>query len=674
MTRSVAELRLETLTLPTAPVGPDNPLPPLFTGADIHQVADMGDADQEMRENIEYGRVANILPYLTQDGYARNHDQAEADHQTAILENDVLRATFLLGTGGRLWSLVHKRTNRELLFRNPVYQPANLALRNAWLAGGVEWNIGTIGHSPLTCAPLHAARVTRPDGTPVLRMYEYERIRQVVFQIDAYLSDQVEALLVHIRIINPNTTTVPMYWWSNIAVPEAEGVRVVVPADAAWNFGYDRSVRKVPMPEFDGTDRTYTTRSNDAADYFFDLPEGERRWIAALDENGSGLVQASTDRLRGRKLFQWGQGAGGGHWQEWLSAPGMAYLEIQAGLARTQLEHVPMPAGAKWSWLEAYGLLEADPAAVHGTNWRATKDEVSTKLAELIPPDFLDDELDAASQWADSPPEQVLQIGSGWGALERTKREAADDPSLTLPGTPFPDGTLGPPQTPWLELLAIGSMTGNQPTVPPAGYQVDLQWAPLLEAAKGWLPGLHLGMLRLQAGDIAGAKAAWLTSAAEQPTAWAYRNLGALERHRRQRIAALWYYERAHELSPDLLPLTLELIDTLIDTARAERALALVDEARAAGQAGGRLSLAEARAALATGDIDRCGRLLAEGIELPDVREGEGALHELWFAYHAQLQAHSGERSGDGGSGNGSDGDVAVPRKYDFRMTSGGGG
>jgi hypothetical protein len=136
-----------------------------------------------MRHNIGYGRVRAVLPYLVQDGYGR--DRRPAGHKVAVLENDVLRATFLLDLGGRLWSLLHKPTGRELLHRNPVFQPANLALRNAWFAGGVEWNIGTIGHSPTTCEPLHAARVLQPDGTPVLRMYEYERLREVVFQVDA---------------------------------------------------------------------------------------------------------------------------------------------------------------------------------------------------------------------------------------------------------------------------------------------------------------------------------------------------------------------------------------------------------------------------------------------------------------------------------------------------------
>ena len=42
---------------------------------------------------------------------------------------------------------------------NPVFQPGNLAIRNAWFSGGVEWNMGIRGHSVYTCSPVFAARV-----------------------------------------------------------------------------------------------------------------------------------------------------------------------------------------------------------------------------------------------------------------------------------------------------------------------------------------------------------------------------------------------------------------------------------------------------------------------------------------------------------------------------------
>ncbi|WP_033216191.1 DUF5107 domain-containing protein [Kitasatospora phosalacinea] len=652
----MSELRLTTLTLPTAPVGPVNPLPPLFAGADLHEVADATEADEEMRRNIGYGRVPSVMPYLVQDGYAR--DLTPAEHPVAVLENDTLRATFLLGSGGRLWSLVHKPTGRELLFRNPVFQPANLALRNAWLAGGVEWNIGTIGHAPTTCEPLHAARAVRPDGTPVLRMWEYERIRGVIFQIDAYLPDDSPVLLVHVRITNPRDTTVPMYWWSNIAVPEAPDVRVLAPADAAWQFSYDRRVRRVGLPAPDGTDLTRTTLSPDAADYFFDVPDGDRHWVTALDGTGRGLVQASTERLRGRKLFLWGRGAGGRHWQQWLSGPGRAYLEIQAGLARTQLEHLPMPAGARWSWVEAYGLLEAEPGAVHGDDWAAARGAALAGLYDLVPQSVLDRELADAEAWLDTEPIETLSRGSGWGALEQHRRAVSGEPPLPAAGTPFPDTTTGAEQAPWFELLDHGRITSADGTPAPPSYQTDPVWEPLLQAADGWLAALHLGTLRAHTGDHEGAARAWRRSVALHPTAWAWRSLGALARRTGRPQEAVRAYREALRLAPALLPLVLEGADVLLAAGVPKEALAHLEALPAAQRALGRVRLAEARAALDAGDAERCGRLLDEGIEVADIREGEGSLHELWFAHRRALGNHSP--------------DAELPGAYDFRMLSAG--
>jgi hypothetical protein len=52
----MSELRLETLTMPTAQVGPENPLPPLFTVADIHASIDTAAAQlKQMRERMLVG-------------------------------------------------------------------------------------------------------------------------------------------------------------------------------------------------------------------------------------------------------------------------------------------------------------------------------------------------------------------------------------------------------------------------------------------------------------------------------------------------------------------------------------------------------------------------------------------------------------------------------------------
>jgi hypothetical protein len=605
---------------------------PILHGLSSHTAEHVG-VDEEMRRNLAYGAPHSLLPYTRQSGYDRV--RAERDLPAIVLENETLTATFLPGLGGRLWSLTHRPTGRELLHRNQIFQPANLALRDAWLAGGVEWNLGTSGHWPLTCEPLHAVRATAPDGTPVLRMYEFERLRRLVVQIDAWLPADSHVLYVHVCIRNPSPDETPVYWWTNIAVPQTPDVRVVSPADHAFQFDYVSDLEYVEFPNLDGLDRSYPGRVSHAADYFLEVPDGARRWIASLDATGSGLVQASTDRLRGRKLFCWGTATGGRHWQEWLSGPDSAYLEIQAGLARTQLEHLPMPGGATWSWAEAYGMAQADPEAVHGS-WDEARSAVDAALHELVSPRELDAALASASEFVGSG--EMLSRGSGWGALEIEAGSLAAVPEL-------PFGSCDAVQRPWLELLASGRLPVCDP---PAAPVVGPRWRELLEdRAEDWHALYHLGLMRLADGDDDAARDAFKRSVGEQATPWALRALAFLSCSAEE---AADLAAEAHRLLPDLRELTIETLDVLLHAGRSGEALSLIEALPQTDRQHGRIRLAEARAAHAAGDDERVRVLLAEGVRVDNMREGELSFYALWTAVHPGQP---------------------VPAVYDFRMSEG---
>ncbi len=632
-------LRLSTYSMPAADLGPANPLPVLRGERELHTLEPGSNVPQAMVDSLIWGHPSSILPYTRQDGYDR--ERRPRDFRVAVLENETLRATFLLELGGRLWSLYHKPAGRELLSVNPVFQPANLAIRNAWFSGGVEWNIGIIGHTPFTCEPLFAGRVEGPDG-PVLRMYEWERVRQTPFQIDITLPDGSPVLLVRVRIVNPHDHDVPMYWWSNIAVPETSDTRVIVPAAEAYQFGYGR-LDVVPIPTSGGVDVSYPTHLPDACDFFFRLPDGQRPWITALDGAGRGLVQVSTDLLRGRKLFVWGMNPGGRRWQEFLSEPGQAYIEIQAGLPRTQMEYLRMPARTEWAWTEAYGLLEADAAAVHGADWAAAQREVESQLERLIPRARLDAELARGAALADVPPVELFQRGSGWGALERLRRAAAGEPPFCSPGLVFDDASLTAAQAPWLALLRDRTMPDADPGAAPTGFMIQAEWRDMLEGqanagqpAANWLVWLHLGVLRYQTGDRAGAQRAWQISLEHTRTPWALRNLGMLAWEQGDMALAAHFYRAALDLQPALLPLLVECGALLIEAGRPAEWLARVAELPAAVRQDGRIRLLEARAALAAGDLATVEQILAERPVVADLREGDNALSDVWFEYHLQ--------------------------------------
>jgi tetratricopeptide (TPR) repeat protein len=673
---SMSELRIESWSMPGADLGPENPLPPLGHTRDLHEITEAPGVPEDMVRNMAYGRVSNPLPYTMQDRYTRQLEPRQ--YRVAVLENESLRATFLLELGGRLWSLVHKPSGRELLDVNPVFQPANLALRNAWYSGGVEWNIGTIGHCVFTCSPLFAARVEGEDGTPILRLYEWERLRQVPFQVDAYLPDESPVLYVRVRIANPSDRTVPMYWWSNMSVPESEDTRVLVPADSAYSFSYKRSgLERVPIPILEGRDITYTTTSQRSTDYFFHVPDGQRPWITALDGTGRGLIQTSTARLKGRKLFLWGRGPGGKRWQAFLAKPGHAYLEIQAGLARTQAEHLPMPAGAVWDWLEAYGLMEADPTTVHSSDWSSARQAVEERLEALIPRAKLEAEQERGRAWSDRPPVELFQRGSGWGALEDRRREAAGVAPFHSAGLVFDEASLGPEQAPWIELLqpgCRGALAEADPEMEPRSYVVQAEWRTLLEEAveqgRGahWASWLHLGLMRYQAGERDAARRAWERSLEHTATPWAMRNLAVLAREDERLEDAVALYIAACRQHPTLLPLAVECGKTTLEANQPQQWLDLLPEFPPPIRTAGRVRLLEGQAALAIQDFERVERLFADMPVIDDLREGERSLSQLWFEYHEQrLSAQEGVPVDEALRAQVRR-DFPVPQEIDFRM------
>lgn len=664
----MSEMRIEEYIMPAAGIGPEDPLPQLEAARDLHAIAELPGIPEEMRYNIAYGHLPGVLPYTMQNGYDRVREPRA--FRAVILENENLRATFLPEIGGRLWSLQHKPSGRELLTVNPVFQPANLALRNAWFSGGVEWNIGTIGHTPTTCSPLFTARAALPDGTPVLRMWEYERMRGVWFQIDAYLPAGADMLRVHVRIVNPHAHDTPMYWWSNIAVPEEDGKRVLVPAESAYRFGYTGRLDVVPVPAFDGVDRTYTTVSKRAIDYFFhvDVDAGRRPWITALDRHGAGLVQTSTQRLKGRKLFLWGTGSGGQRWQEFLAPGGRPYLEIQAGLARTQLEHVRMPGNTTWSWLEGYGLMEADASIVHGDDWATAQQAVEANLEARAPRRDWEAEHAAAAGWLDAPPSAIIQLGSGWGALENLRRAADGEAAIGGPGAPFPTESLGDQQQAWLALLHGDAFPNPDPSNAPLGFLVQPEWRTRLEAATAgaerddWFAWLHLGVMRAYAGEPEGAAAAWRRSHELRQNGWALRNLALSTND-----SAL--YRQAHALLPHVRTLTIEASRALWSSGRFDECLQLIDALPESDRLSGRIRLYEGLAALAAGRLDRVKTVLDANFVVDDLREGDTPLSDLWFGYHEQVTAHEAGAPIDDALRERVRREHPLPRHYDFRMT-----
>ncbi|WP_260842548.1 DUF5107 domain-containing protein [Paenarthrobacter nicotinovorans] len=623
---ATSTLTVTTIALTMAELGPLNPLP--VVAAELDQPYTVGDGVPEaLQASTRYGVVPNVYPYLMQDGYSR--DAAPREVPAVVLENSKLKVTVLPSLGGRIWEIFDKATGKQLLHTHDAPQLANIALRKAWFAGGLEWNIGTRGHSPTSCDPLHTAIVHTPDGKHVLRMWEYERLREVVFQVDIWLPADSPVVFAAVRIRNPNDHDVPMYWWSNAAIPETDRTRVIAPAQEAFGSDYATDITRVRPTAHEGYDGTWLVNNPHAADFFFDIDPSERRWVVAADDDGDGLAMLSTGLLRGKKLFVWGQGQGGKRWQEWLSPGAGPYAEIQAGLAQTQFEHLVMPAGAEWAWVEAYGNGHLDAGTSHGTDWDAAVAHAGERLEDLLAHAELEAMLPAAISNADVPPSKMLLVGSGWGVVERARRRRLGLEWVDESGTPFVDESITGDQEPWLGLLKGQAFDGAP------SYVAGVDWEELLAMQDNPEGLFQLATMRHARQDLAGAKEGYrevleAKGVRRRTRALAHRGLGLALLASGQDEEGLAELRTAVETDSTATALLLEAVTLSIRHGDPVMALDLVESAPSGGPAVGRLRFLRALALARGGHGAEAAAILREGVEVPDLREGEDAIAALW--------------------------------------------
>lgn len=661
----MTQLIVEKKVIPSANFNGESSLPPVSFNNESRFIPR---TDEEDGLYVNYGFVGSAYPYKTQDMYDRALDPTPYD--SVVLENAYLKATFMPALGGRLWSLIDKEKGKDLLFANDVVRPGNLATRNAWLSGGVEWNCGFFGHHPHTCSLLNTAQTSLADGTPVLRFYYFERVRGVVVQMDFFLPDESKLLFCRMRVTNPNYEITPIYWWSNIAVEEKDGSRVIVPADMSYTAiaeGNDakgrpvHGVQKIQIPIYKNRDITYPRNNTYAIDYFWATKSDVRKYICQLDKDGYGLVQASTERLKGRKLFVWGNSQGGSRWQNYLTADDKSgsYTEIQCGLANSQYECLPMPPRTVWEWVECYGAMQADKDIVHG-DWAGAQQEVQMQLDKLITEETLDRILADTKAMAKAPAEKLLiPMNEGWGALELYRRQKGSD---DLMSSHLDFGCMGDAQDAWLKLLDEGTVGEHATDDVPASYMRQGEWLELLEIAlegkdaDNWYAHYLYGTAMTCLQKYQKAEMHLKKSIALNSSAWA--NYALAINYRMQNNQELYqkYMRKAFDLRPNDISLVKEVLLCLHMAEKSEEVIKIFESASEEMQQVGRCRMYYAYALARVGRIDEAEYILLGNGYLtpPDIREGEVSMTGLW--YYIQEQKFPGQPVGD------------PPKPLDFRM------
>ncbi|MHB1037891.1 MAG: DUF5107 domain-containing protein [Pirellulales bacterium] len=275
-----------------------------------------------------------VYPYTMQDHLSRA--KVDRTYKAVFLENEYLKVTCLPELGGRLHSVFDKTTNQEMFHANRVIKPGMIAMRGAWISGGVEWNTGPHGHTVTPVSPVDVFHGENADGSAFLEINNLEKIFRTRWTVRLTLHPGRAYLDEQIRLANPTDGVHPYYFWNCTAFPNRPGTRFIYP----MTLGTDHNgTAFFNWPIDKGKDLTWLKNYDSPTSVFAHKCEFD--FFGAYDVQADrGIVSTADHRsVPGKKAWTWGEGEFGKVAQNNLTDEDGAYIEVQSGPLPTQSDY-----------------------------------------------------------------------------------------------------------------------------------------------------------------------------------------------------------------------------------------------------------------------------------------------------------------------------------------------
>lgn len=296
-----------------------------------------------------------IYPYTMQDRLAL--EKVDREYKALFLENEYLRLICLPELGGRIHSVFDKAAQTEMFHLNHVIKPGLIALRGAWISGGIEWNRGPQGHTVTIVSPVDARVIEHSDGSASFFIGTTEQNFRTRWDVQLTLHPGKKYLDQRIRIYNPTDGVHAYYFWNNTAFPNTPGTRFIYP----MTLGTDHDGKVFfRWPVDEGVDLTWLKN--------YDRPTSVFAYQCVYDFFGAydvdrdyGIVQYANHRvLPGKKAWTWGTSDDGLASQAVLTDNDGPYIEVQSGPLLTQADFALLgpQESVEWQewWYPVHGL------------------------------------------------------------------------------------------------------------------------------------------------------------------------------------------------------------------------------------------------------------------------------------------------------------------------------
>lgn len=325
-------------------------------------------------------------------------------YDTVVLENGFLRVTLLPSYGGRVLSIVHKPTNRELLYQNPLGTPYLMKQGIFYydylvIMGGIfpsfpepehgkYWNqpydFEVVSETPEAITVRMSRKDDRELVAGVPERYDVGRT-DVLVQLEVTLRAGSAALELQTTLTNTRSAAVPSfeYWTVTTLAPGSAPGHTAIPLDtrilakmeqvhlleSSWSWFGDAETR-VSGEVFEWKNLARFENWVDQGTAFANPQYGANWSGLANDANGTSTVRVSDNvQTPGLKLWTFGKGSLNVDMTDptqWLRPT----IEMWHGVTPEFWKRGALAANEVRSWSDRYfatlGLADITAASPHG--------------------------------------------------------------------------------------------------------------------------------------------------------------------------------------------------------------------------------------------------------------------------------------------------------------------
>ncbi len=267
-----------------------------------------------------------VYPYVSYS--ETSHRPVLKQYRFVALENDKIKVVICPDLGGRVTSIVHKGSGKEVLYVPDVIRPTRILPRFGFVAGGIEVSF-PISHSP-TQNDTVLYRIDRTKQRVYVSCGERELRFGMQWSVEYSLGADDDFLTQRAVFHNPGSSAHPWMSWSNAALPSAPDTEYHFPKGKVLSHS-----SKIATIDWEQSGPKHESDIKEMTGFFWKTKDANA-FGAFTPSSGTGLYHVADEAISpGMKLWSYGVGKDRA-WATLSTAKGDPYLEIQGGPIRDQ--------------------------------------------------------------------------------------------------------------------------------------------------------------------------------------------------------------------------------------------------------------------------------------------------------------------------------------------------